>query len=146
MCTTFSGRGQWWAHRAVPRKHLTTHVQSAVALPGCVAVSQGFFRIRHCGRWSRGRSIVRPLRAYHPSVVPGVEEADAGWSRLAHVRPLCPSSPPTAVPGKVMRTSMGGEKTSVILRERHRCALDSWTSRPPRHTIRNMCTRVRVNW
>ena len=63
------------------------------------------------------------LRVSHPSAVPrfpSVEEADAGWSTLAHVRPLFLSSAPTANPSKTKRTSVRGEKTSVSLRERRR--------------------------
>ena len=135
--------------RGLRANHLTIHVQSVSAFPGCVAVSQGLFRLRHCGRWSRGRSNVRFLQVSHPSVVPrvpGAEEADAGWSSLAHVRPLFLFSAPTASPRKVMRTSVRGEKTPVMLRERHGRELDSLTSRPPLHTMRDICRRLRDSW
>ena len=89
------------------------------------------------------------MRVSDPSLVPrfpGVEEGDAGWSTLAHARLFFLYCAPTAGPGKVMRTSLRGEKKSVILQERRGCALDSRTSRPPRHTMRNICTRVRDSW
>ena len=89
------------------------------------------------------------LRVSHPSVVPrftSVEEADVGWSRLAHVRPFlsffCTHHRPGQSDADDSERRENGSNSPGEA-ERHGRALDSWTSRPPRNTMRNMCTRVR---